>query len=147
MSIPQVSDGTSISNARSPSASRSIGSAPGPPLCPGTCNLAGDRRAYSVRASRYGASRWLGSTAAIPARSSDTRCLSATRPSLGEAAGRERARHGVLRRARTDDRIHGFATPRELPAAERDYRLASLQRQGDLRERAELAAHRDQRIG
>ena len=42
---------------RSPPAA--AGSAPGPPLCPGTCSRAGSRAAYSRSASRYGACCWL----------------------------------------------------------------------------------------
>src|SRR4051794_6512740 len=50
-----MSCGTSIASARSPRAYRSPGSAPGPPLCPGTWKRPGPRKAYPTTASRYGA--------------------------------------------------------------------------------------------
>ena len=51
-SMPWVSAGMSRLRARSPIASSSSGSAPGPPLCPGTCSRAGSRAAYSRSACR-----------------------------------------------------------------------------------------------
>ncbi len=54
MSTPYVSAGMSRLSARSPIASSSSGSAPGPPLWPGTCRRAGSRSAYARSASRYG---------------------------------------------------------------------------------------------
>src|SRR4051794_6154712 len=50
-----MSCGTSSASARSPSAKRSAGSAPGPPLWPGTWKRPEPRNPYATRASRYGA--------------------------------------------------------------------------------------------
>src|SRR4051812_11499019 len=50
-----MSWGMSTASARSPSAKRSAGSAPGPPLCPGTWNRPVPRNAWATSASRYGA--------------------------------------------------------------------------------------------
>src|SRR5215207_6899751 len=57
-SIPWMSCGTSAASASAPIALRTPGSAPGPPLWPGTWKRAGPRKAYATTASRYGAVGW-----------------------------------------------------------------------------------------
>ena len=57
-SMPHISAGMSSASARSPIASTRRGSAPAPPLWPGTCSRAGSRSAKSRSASRYGVSDW-----------------------------------------------------------------------------------------
>ena len=53
-SMPSIRAGMSSCERRLADASRSAGSAPGPPLWPGTWKRPGSRAAYSISASRYG---------------------------------------------------------------------------------------------
>src|SRR3954471_19509264 len=53
--MPWMSCGRSSASARSPSAKRRPGSAPGPPLWPGTWKRPEPRKPYATTASRYGA--------------------------------------------------------------------------------------------
>ena len=57
MSTPSMPDGMSMRSAASPTASRNPGSAPAPPLWPGTWKRPGSVSARRTSASRYGVRR------------------------------------------------------------------------------------------
>src|SRR5581483_207997 len=59
----------------------------------------------------------------------------------------ERAPDGLRGVRGSLDRLDRLTVPRELPRPEADDRPSRLQREGDLRQRAELAADRDHDVG
>src|SRR5919108_458871 len=112
----------SSAKMRSPNASTRPGSAPGPPLWPGTWKRPGLRAAYARSASRYGVSDWPAKRAA----------------SLGAEVAQD-GLNGRRRRLRRLDAVY-------LPRTEAHHPLAGLGGEGDLGGRAVGAADGDQGV-
>src|SRR3954452_13848637 len=147
-SMPWMRAGMSIARACSPIASTRPGSAPGPPLCPGTWKRPASRVAYAWSASRYGAT--LGSGVSGCGSPRGFAC-SPVGSSCGIAAehmrgsGAAQGRDGPLRGFGAGVELHD-AVVAQLPGVEAEDRLAGAAGEGDLRQRAPGPAYRDDRL-